>query len=55
MACRYYDDILVAKILRWIPEASGLRVLKPDESKRLFELTAADKRSKDSLIEALEK
>ena len=42
MACRYYDDILVAKILRWIPEASGLRVLKPDESKRLFELTAAD-------------
>lgn len=43
MACRYYDDILVAKILKWIPEASNLRVLKPSESKKLFELTANDK------------
>lgn len=42
MACRYYDDILVAKIKQWVPEASKLRVLKPEESKRLFELTADD-------------
>lgn len=42
MACRYYDDILVAKILKWIPEASNLRVLGPSESKKLFELTAED-------------
>ena len=37
MACRYYDDILVAKLLKWIPEASNLRVLGPSESKKLFE------------------
>ena len=42
MACRYYDDILVAKILKWIPEASNLRVLGPSESKKLFELIADD-------------
>ena len=42
MACRYYDDILVAKLLKWIPEASNLRVLGPSESKKLFELTADD-------------
>lgn len=42
MACRYYDDIIVKKLQKWIPEASKLRVLKPDETKRLFELTAND-------------
>ena len=42
MACRYYDDILVAKLKRWVPEESHLRVLKPDETKRLFELNAED-------------
>lgn len=42
MACRYYDDILTAKIKKWIPENSNLRVLKPEETKRLFELTADD-------------
>lgn len=42
MACRYYDDIIVEKLKKWIPENSKLRVLKPDESKRLFELTADD-------------
>lgn len=46
MACRYYDDILTEKIKRWIPEASKLRVLKPDETKRLFELTAEDNKDK---------
>lgn len=40
MACRYYDDILIAKLQKWIPDNSTLRVLKPEESKRFFELTA---------------
>ena len=42
MACRYYDDILVAKLLKWLPSTSTLRVLGPSESKRFFELTADD-------------
>lgn len=42
MACRYYDDILVAKLKRWLPDNSPLRVLAPGESKKLFELTAED-------------
>ena len=46
MACRYYDDLMVQKLQRWLPEASGLRVLKPDETKKLFELTASDNNDK---------
>lgn len=46
MALRYYDDAIVHKLLRWIPENSNLRVLKPDESRRLFELMADDKNDK---------
>ena len=42
MACRYYDDLIVAKLKKWLPDNSKLRVLKPDESKRFFELTAED-------------
>lgn len=42
MACRYYDEIITRKIQRWIPEEAHLRVLKPDETKRLFELHASD-------------
>jgi len=42
MALRYYDDAVIKKLLRWIPENQGLRVLKPDESKRLFEIIADD-------------
>ena len=44
MAVRYYDDALVAKISKWIPQDSKLRVLRPDETKRLFETKADDKR-----------
>lgn len=43
MACRYYDDLIIAKLKKWIPENSSLRVLKPDETKRLFETIADDK------------
>lgn len=46
MACRYYDDMLVAKLLKWLPTTSNLRVLNPSESKRLFELTADDNKDK---------
>ena len=46
MAARYYDDVIIAKIKKWVPEESNLRVLKPDESKRLFEITADDKADK---------
>lgn len=44
MAVKYYDDIITAKLMKWIPEGSRkkLRVLKPDETKRLFEMQAAD-------------
>lgn len=47
MAVRYYDDILAAKLKRWNP-ASDLRVLKPNEVKRLFSLSAED--TKDNPI-----
>ena len=46
MAVRYYDDALIYKLKKWIPENTNLRVLKPDESKRLFELTAEDTKDK---------
>lgn len=46
MAVRYYDDAIIKKLKKWIPENSNLRVLKPDESKRLFELTADDNADK---------
>lgn len=42
MAVRYYDDVLVAKIMKWTPTISKLRVLKPSETKRFFELSADD-------------
>ena len=42
MAVRYYDDAIIQKLQKWVPENSNLRVLRPDESKRLFELIAND-------------
>jgi hypothetical protein len=45
MAIRYYDDVIAAKLKRWNP-AADLRVLKPNEVKRLFALAAED--SKDN-------
>ena len=44
MAVRYYDDAIVAKLKKWVPEESNLRILKPDESQRLFSLHADDKK-----------
>lgn len=48
MAIKYYDDVLVAKLKKWIPSNTTLRVLKPDETKRFFETQADD--SRDSNI-----
>ena len=42
MACRYYDELLVEKLKRWLPDTTNLRVLKPDETKKLFQLAAED-------------
>lgn len=44
MAIHYYDDLVTEKLRRWLPEATNLRVLHPDESKRFFTLTADDRR-----------
>ena len=41
MAVRYYDDVLAAKLKRWNP-TTNLRILKPNEVKRLFALSAED-------------
>lgn len=46
MAVRYYDDVLVAKLKRWTPSTSKIRVLRPSETKRLFELNADDTNDK---------
>lgn len=42
MALEYYDDVIAAKISRWLPSNSNVRILKPDETRRLFELQAND-------------
>lgn len=42
MAIRYYDDAVAQKLQSWMPESSKLRIIKPDETKRLFELLAND-------------
>lgn len=39
MAIRYYDEAIVAKIQSWIRDPN-LKILKPEESKRLFSLRA---------------
>lgn len=46
MAVRYYDEAILYKLNKWIPEASNLRVLKPEETRKLFELTANDNNDK---------
>ena len=46
MALEYYDDVITAKISRWLPSTANVRVLKPNESKRLLELNANDTNDK---------
>jgi hypothetical protein len=42
MAISYYDDAVTAKIKGWLADNSTLRVLNPDETKRVIELQAED-------------
>lgn len=42
MAISYYDDAVTAKIKGWLADNSNLRVLNPDEVKRVVELQAED-------------
>lgn len=49
MAIRYYDDVIAAKLKRWNPIAD-LRVLKPNEVKRLFTLNAEDSGDKPLML-----
>lgn len=42
MAISYYDDAVTAKIKGWLADNSSLRVLNPDETKRVIELSAED-------------
>ena len=42
MAISYYDDAIIEKLKKWIPDTNKLRVLDPDDTKRLFELKADD-------------
>ena len=42
MAISYYDEAVTHKIKGWLADSSKLRVLSPDESSRLIQLTAED-------------
>ena len=42
MAINYYDEAITQKIKGWLADSSKLRVLSPDESNRLIQLTAED-------------
>lgn len=42
MSIRFYDDAIAEKLAKWIPDNNKMRILKPNESKRLFELLAVD-------------
>ena len=42
MAISYYDEAVTQKIKCWLADSSKLRVLSPDESTRLFQLTAEE-------------
>ncbi len=46
MAISYYDDVITAKLKRWMPDTNKVRVLGPDESTRFFETLADDKSDK---------
>jgi hypothetical protein len=42
MAISYYDDAIIEKVKKWIPDTNKIRVLGPDDTKKLFELKADD-------------
>jgi hypothetical protein len=46
LAISYYDEAVTQKIKNWLADSSKLRVLSPDESNRLIQLTAEDSNDK---------
>ena len=46
MAISYYDDAIIEKLKKWIPDNSKLRILDQDDTKRLFEIKADDNNDK---------
>lgn len=42
MAISYYDDAIIDKLKKWIPDTNTMRVLGPDDTRRLFETKADD-------------
>ncbi len=46
MAISYYDVAITQKIKNWLADSSKLRVLSPDESTRLIQLSADDSNDK---------
>lgn len=46
MGIKLYDDAVLEKIKKWFPAESKLKILKPNESKRLFELKADENSDK---------
>lgn len=46
MAINYYDEAITQKIKGWLADSSKLRVLSPDETTRLIQLSAEDSKDK---------
>ena len=48
MAIRYYDEALANKINSWLPKSNNrkIKILKPDEVKRLFTIEADERNDK---------
>ena len=46
MAINYYDEAITQKIKNWLADSSKLRVLSPDETNRLIQVTAEDSNDK---------
>ena len=53
MAISYYDEAITQKIKNWLADSSKLRVLSPDESARLMQLTADDSGDKPLTLPAI--
>lgn len=50
MGVRYYDEAIAEKLLKWVPDTRKIRVLKPDQSKKLFQLLAVDSGDKKARL-----
>lgn len=46
MAIRFYDNALSDKIAKWISKKDGVKILKPEETARLFKMTLDESKDK---------